>query len=1486
MAFGQAHVPVRIELDLHDSLVPANAARFIKNLVSSLEDTSGESTEGGAQTGVYKPIKSNAPYVADWTPPPGNNHPIGAFSFRDLKQVFFFLYNDQQNFSVYRINGSDQTIDTVYLKSTLNFQLNPENFIHQGACWLELINYTDPTTGLTEERTFLYFTDNTNPQRAICVEDSIATQGFNPVIFPYFSGDYDPMILINMGVATPKGCIGISEVPVTITSDQQPNKLLYNTWQFRLRDYDVWGRPSQYGTISDMYIPSTDCLAMSSGAPNCLNLEFDAPPPHINQIEIAFRNCNNDQWYTSKIIDLYDASPLGQWWTRNRNPSVNYNSNTNKITFQFCANEECDVIAPTDADTIDNGLPKTSMAVFPVGQYIGLANNKEGFNPIPKATLDKITITVEPPSATDPTANDFRNVTIWVQIYNFYIGQGGSIINSGKFYFQSVNQALDPSYGQFFQNVNQAGFIGYFAGTNTYAISEQYIMDRNGNFQKITDFKQNEMSLLKGIFFQKFTFTNISKGQYIFRIAGLTVDPSVDSPGTIFKTSTFVHGVYPFNIATPTAPVGLKTPISLNKEILIDVCAGDYDSTVDGKILVIADFVKSATAVRAGYFRNTSDTTQDQTGIELLRVDGGNFGSQFTDHNGYFFASAPTDGHTGHGFTYNIFGYCNCNLISLTNARLSGYQHRLTIDNWYQNTIPNCTDLPTQICRYTLISGQVLLCGSSIGVPGISVILSRGNSAITDQNGNFSIVAYDDCTNQPRNDTIYFVSNTCNYSDCDGNCIPNIPVVIGKCTSCVARTIQLGTTQVSVVVQRGPLSGGVYAVGAGKFDWLQRTGFIDPLGYMTIPTVQQTGKFAPSRVRVDIDPTADFPLELTDLTIWVSQETTIANYITWIVDSFLFVDNTGLENTTNPTQIKIYYASLVEYNKQNNFNTTVNWSFLVANSTNAVTSDKVEFLLNGDGTFFSKSITALVKYDTVGQFFLINYTSDLAGLVANAIIRLVRPKVCTGTEPYYECCTNIPIVNGKATVLSFYLNFFDTYYVYRQIPVPVAQPVIPPATTITFIDEVRSLGVPFETNSPSDFWGQGCANIGRSNTKNEQEVELYLKDEIAISGALSITNQLNFLNYFADTLKVNFNDTQINGITAVFFETTVGLVIGSTDHFVVGFNDNLMRINQDGTAQAGSITNAFGNPYRKVGSNFGCLPFDKNTIYKKDGLVHWLDTSKAAFVQHNYSEAVNVAKANPAKGIPGGIDSWLRPKIKEVQDFNLQNGNTRYFHGCVNPQADEYILTDFTIGNPTSLNNERQIDFTANESIAMGILSKFWRRFYSCTPAYYAELEGELTAQQFFSFLKGVPYAHYNELEEQQYGMIYGQPVVRVIEPVMSIESLRNKKPLAIGVFCKQGQYFSDRTVSSTGQLTRMLLGAWKQASFGWYAPFLCDLNTPADPNRPDATGQNVLMDGNVLIGTYIKVRLIGDPATDSAYTELQGIALSLIVDITNLETK
>lgn len=1461
-----------------------NMARFIKNLNYDISDTSNSNTDKGGQTGVGKPIQSNEKYIANLVLPDGYNQFIGAFSFKETKEVFVFVYNDTKYHTIYRLNGANQTYNIVYQSPLLNFQINPENFIHQGASWLEVVYLTDPVTGAKLRRSFLFFTDGFNPQRVIAVEDSIATTGFDDRLFPYFSGTYDRSWLINMGVPTPKDCIQIKEVEPDLTITQN-NRLLFQTWQFRLMYVDVWGRPSEHGIISDQYLPGAgNCNPSSANLARCLSLIFDAPPPYIDAIQIEYRNCNDNIWKISETIKLYSGSNIGEWWTRVRNTEINYNASTKKITYQFCADKECEVISTTETDRLVNPMPRTSYGLTKIDKFIALSNNKDGFLPFAKDLKDKIKLVVTSPTDADPANNDIRSITVLVEIWNYHFGNqpiyrqgitGSTDLRYGFGQYGSINQyKAFFAYKQYFENQNQKGFIGYLAGTDAFTISTQWLLDEvTGSFTEITNFDTIPVHPVATLrYFQRFDFTNIPKGKYIFRIAAPQTDRNVDK--NYQKTSTTVWGQFAYIWRSGNNPFKAgQIPLSDHKELVIDVCDKSYDSRDDNKILTIFDTVDSNTVVQTGYVRNTDEVDELQVGIELMEVTIAAGGAtiygytNYTDHNGFYWAAGQVNNVTDRRYTYRIFGACNCQFGEQFRGN-SGTTPQLFTNDYFMNK-SNCADYSNQPCNYIKITGQVKGCGTNVGIPNVGVILSRGGVAKTDENGHFTIIAHDDVRNPTRQDSVYFITNSCGFTDCNGDCIEPYAITITRCITCADRIITVPDRFVAFFdIVRGLLSGGVYACGVVGWDWLGRATFVQPLSNIKIPSFQDTKVFAPSTVSVAIDPAAVFPVETAYITFWLTAETTIEYYVTWIVDQVQFIDNTGLVNEVAPTQVKIYYGSLVEYNKQNNFNTTVNWGFLSSQTNLPVLTDRVDFMLNGNGEFFSKYVTSIVKYDQEGQYFLINYTNDLKDLRSNALIRLWRPKACTGNEGYFELCSTVNIINRHAEKNKITLNAYDTYYQKRQIPVPVLQtpanPDADPPTPDIFVNELRILGTPFESNSVSDFWGKGCWNVGRVNVKNPYETELYHRDQIALSGALSATGQLNYLNYFDTLKKFSFDENALNGIVSVMAKTGKILVIGQNNNFLVGFNDNIMRVNAEGNVVVPSRDQTFGKPTMTAAANYGCPMFHKNSIAEKDGLVHFLDTTKGWLIQNDFNNSYPISL--------NGADGHLRPKIKAVQQYNLTHTYKRYFTACVNPAAMEYLLSDYIIRSGSFVNQAREFNVSFPETLRFGLVSKMFLGCYSFVGEGYAQLEGEINDQQLFSFKNGIAYRHYTTAINKTYNTFFGIKCESIYEPIVVIDNFKKKRPLAIAEYCKQGIFFSDRVITETAQVSRILLAYWNQANYGFFAPFLCDINTLRDKNNQVATGANVITDGDQLGGTWVKVRLVSEPKMSNSYFEIQGI--------------
>lgn len=1484
---SQKLIPYKgLDLDTSPSWFRPEFARFIKNLVYVVTDSSQVAANSNGNTGVYKPYESNGQFDISFVLPNGENQCVGYYSSRETGQVFFLNWNSNENHGLYVIDAFSQTVQKVYAKECLRLSRKPEYFLHEGGATLEIFDFTDPDTGLPRRRSYFVYTDGNEYQKYICVEDSIATDSFNESAYPFFDSEWEACDFINCGVPKPD-CPSITEV--ANDDPTKPNFLKFNTWQFRIEYIDVYGRTSGWGKISDLYISGDiDCISSSELLPRCLDITFNAGSPFIDKINFAFRNCNENAWNLDTTLFLYKGSCLGDWWKRERNPDINYNPETNYITYRFCKDKECSPIDQAETDRTENPMPRQSQSLAKIGNVIGMANNKEKFNPV---NLEGVSVEVVRPSGID---GGTANIEIYVPVINVFTQQYQPIYQteSGRWVFggryTSENQyvaGVDTLYNQKFGSDEQKGFIGYLAATGTTpnsTISELYYVDDSNNFVKVEDYAiVYNPPYTQRKWYNKFTFSSVAKGKYLFRIAShLAKTTDVG----FHNTSTFVFGQ--FSWANKETVFNASQPsnfgaISLTKEIEIDVCSGDYSSLNDSKVLAIFDLTHPGTTgaqankALSGYVheRNNAITNDPENPVELLLVlanKGGNQAyvtSRNTDHNGFYFAA---DG--SNNYFCEIFGNCGCNnykkLISFGSGSTAGNVSQ----NWTIQGRTECLDFADKLCARVLIKGKITLCGSDVPVPNVGVVYSRGRTSITGADGTFTIIAHVDNTapQKTRNDYVYFVPTLCPFTSCDGMCLDVAAVVIPPCSECVERTFDIGLKQVRFDTKRGLLSGGKYGVAIELEDWLGRHTYAQTKDdfYKVLPTITDTRSFNPSSLSLSIDPSVTFPTYFKKLNILITKELSLEDYITWIVDKIEFVDNTGKVNNEAPTQIKIYYGSLVEYNSKNNFNTTTGWQFADTQLTPAVnyTSDYVEFYVNGDGQFFTTLIRSLIKYDQTGQYFLIEYDTALKDLKPYAQVRLCRPTQCSSDNLFFCLCGTVDIINGKPILNSIPINAYDTYYKYRQIPVPIS-------TGDDNTDNIPvTLGIPFEHHSPSDFWGYRCTNIGHPNARNPYECEIIKQNEIALSGALSENGQLNYLNYFDNTQKENFDSWDFQGIVSMIWQTAVGLIICRNNCFTIGYNDNIVRVNQDGQMIVPSAADKFGKPTVKVGNNFGCSLYDKNTIRSWQGLVHWVDTSEGVAVQHDYNDALIISQKN-AK-IEAGIDSWLRPKIAYIKRYNNEHGNTIYWVGGIDPASKGYYITARIIGEENFVNNEREISTELQETILFDIYNKIWRNFASFVPEMYAYLQSNTLNQQFFGFANGVPYKFYTDNESKTYNTFFGVKCSRVLRVIGVADAFQKKKWQNISLISKT-LYFSDKITTDANQETRMLKAMWKKGDFYYSAAIPANILTVSDPNTP-FRNSNKLYEGDLMYGSWIDIRMIGDPELDDKYTELYGLILDL----------
>lgn len=1465
MATPQPILPREINTDIAPEYIKDGIVRFIKNL--TLKKGANGYPEGlGQNEEKLKPLQANEIY-APINLPNGTNYAIGGKWFDTTNEAYIFVWNSENNHFIYRINCYNATAEMVKINPDFNFQLQPEYFIHENGILLEVYYLVDSDTG--EQKIFkqLYWTDGYNPQGYLVPDDCIATNGFDENTYPYFKGDYDKAAIYRLGNPTLNKCIGITEVPHTDADNGLSNDLLFTPFQFRIQSIDVWGRPTEHDIISDVYFPQiNDCLASSNNLSRAIDLTFDAGNPFTNIINVEYRIGNSEQWYVDKTLFLYNGSNVGEWWKRERNTDINYNPSNNTITYRFYRNQGQDVISVNETNRIKNPIPFTSQGIIELNRKIALFNNKDGSLPFSQDLKSKITTKVIPPSETFVAT---RNITIYVPIWNDSTNQFPQVSKDGSNGYVWGNPADSRNFSQYFKNINQSGFGGYLVGSG-YTISTQVYLDAGGNL--VDDTELNGRNLSPSHFtMQKFEFTNIPPGVYVFRLMSHLADPTTTE--NYQNTSTTVWGTCPFSFNGSNFNINTSARQPY-QELTIDVRNGDYSTLNDTQMLVIADLASSGWKPTCGYIYETKRNGYSENPMELMSVLGGNgLWSIITDHNGFYWFSTR-----GSGRTYNFSFEYKCNKVTFGNGE--GNANIVRFINYYLDEIGNPVAYPdfyTTPCNRILVKGRAVLNNSSIGIPNLTVCLTRGGTAVTDSDGYFTIIAHDYVDGSVRSDYVIVTNGACYYTDSSNNAIVPINILINKCSSCgTTRDYNLsGYFVLNYKTEKGLLSGGTYGIACQGYDWLGRSGDAQHLGYINIPSIIQSKAIGASTIKVTIDPNATFPKDVEYITFSISPETTIDTYLSWVVDRCEFIDNTGNINEIAPTQIRIYYESINEYNKQHNFSTTTGWQFISSVQNTPIVGDKVQFFINGDGTFYNKTIISLVKYDSVGQYFLIDYTSELKNLKSNALIRLIRPKTITGNEPYYEICdSRVDIVDGKALVNEITLNAYDTFYLSRQIPVPTPLSSIATTTTIqnqvtsgtttttsveqivsrTTTNQLRNFGFRFEHHSVSNFWGEKVCNRGRVRFKNPYEGIIEHQDQVAISGELSLNGQLNYLNYFDDSLKIDFEIPNTGGIVGALVMSGRIRFICQHSNFVVGYNDNMLRINADGTASVPSAQNSFGQPERINDDKYGCLLRDKNTIGIKDNNIIFLDSTMGELL--GFAPSGQKIEFTRNKH-----DVFFTKKLKSVI------GTNRYFHKGINPLTDEYLLTDFDLDNVSYMNQERWYNENVNETLSFDINTGKFLGMFSFTPELYVGADGDKKHKQLFSFKNAVPYCHYNINENQTFNTFYGETCERVIVLVHNGNMMDEKIFKWIETYGKY-LYWANKITTESQQVSRLLKSRWLRTVKFYKAAFLNDVNTPDVNNRLD----NKLFNGNPLYGRYIEISLVGDEKDNATYSELAGI--------------
>ncbi len=1569
-----------VNIDLDESRLPPDAAQFMKNLTANVNQNPNSSAGVGANAESWTPMEGNVELAISL--PDGQNTCIGFYSSEQTNEGYLFIHNSFDQHSIWVIYGDTGLVDRVWEGPELPFTLRPEDFIAEGRCTLTLKAYIDPVTLQETNFKFLTFLNGLVQQYMISVTDAILTGSYNTIYFSGAGTFYERNTLINLGVPTPISCIGVEEVPVVEEDADKQNLIARNAFQFRVKFVDVFGRESIHGIISNAWVSVVGggCISSGAGFPRCLELNFDAGNPLVDYIQIEYRKwVGNDRagalqtgWIKYDTISKWIHAPGEQWYERSPN-TVYYDTATNKITYTFCADKNCQPIPDVETTLTEPGIPRTSNSVMSPNKRIGLVNNVRGFQPIDPAEIDKISIFPEIPEEAPCAAPPLRTIIVYASIYNPYNETTSYIrkTEEGVYYFGQEDGACDDLNGnafrmdQVFGDQDNPGFPFYMAGTQYCGVALWGGLDATtGIFTVQPTYPEASSDLWDGLEPICQIKLTVPAGKYVLRGASHKA-ALVDSDYQ--ATSTYLAGIAELAdaVAGAARKAYAENPL---KELVIDCSAGDviYDGSTD-PLFVILDLGRDVSSAIDGYLyeQQGQNVPIEMAPINFRTIGGGDtYGSFFTDHNGYFFGVG--------GGVSNPFRI----VVYLDTCAGLGPEFQLQIINagsymkhgdgtgaaagpcatggfWKNRVFIDTVDTFPSAGRRT-IEQSVFLCDTTTGLPNILMVMTKGAVAITDIAGLATIIAHNrydyaaitwvtpdigtipapvlsgdvpDYSAAPESDDVLVFSSRggCRWTSC-GTCdsfIANPEIEYIGCDPDRETTLDDVFLALTPVGVKGVQTGGRYGVGVWLFDDIGRHTFFQVRqgedGFITMPNQNDT--LNPpypaqmlSSIGYSINPTFQVPTIFKKMVFGVTENTIFSDFLSWDADYVQFVDNTGQTNTVNPTSVRIYYGSLNEYKKINNNTVNCGWQF-ATDAGASVVGDIVQFIMNGDGTFFPMGLSAQVSYNSSGLFFTFPFQEEFRSFTNGLLFRVIRPKSCQTNYVYYEQCMVVNLVDGQVPsgMLEGVLPYFDSYMLGRLIPVPILQgqpgPIPPggmPPNPIEYTstdldatlaasgyatnntannnqvlvmsvnDSLTSFPFYFESPSPSDFWGSHLSNRGRIGVVNPYEGQRRIGTEVALSATTDDRSNLNGMSWFNDISNVyEFDRNTWGNITIALMEVGRIIFICESDHFYSNFNQTQLNAAADGSVSAFNQYGPFTSPQRPFGTPYGCTPFNINTIRKYQGKVIWLD-AEGRLIQSNFSAARDISTTDLQNGVIGGYSGYLMNKLAYVNVRNNTEGNLVYFVGGIDPRTQEYYLTSFQLTSDRPgferyyLNNEPYIALSSNETICVDLDSGMLKGFPSFTPEMYGLIPGFFSGRNFFSFREGVPYKHHQgsaagaaPLYANYYGTQCPVYVIPVVNP--GVEDV--KRFLWIEMYIKQtlasapgtlttALLYCSEIISEKGQQSRLLPAQFDIRDDFQAAAYLCDINTPFDPNIPEETGIHRITDGNPLMGRWLKVTI------------------------------
>lgn len=429
------------------------------------------SSDEGGNSGVIKNVKGNTSIQLAQSLPIGNNRVIGVCENDSENELYFFVWNSNENHTIWKLSPRESPDATLVLQSdALDFY--PSSQLH-----------TDVI--LVNGSIYLYFTDGYSEPKKVNVERAISGG--------YPSGTTKTQRLVELTVAKhyPK------EVSANFETDSSKtfNNLFGRSFQFVAQYVYRDEEYSALGQYSDLY-----------ASPNTTD--------NINRSE-ARRNVYNKLSLSVEVLEPIDSIKCVNFYVRENAKGTFYFIGEvlradlvgNVAYFDFYNNGNYPAVADSEFNKLQDSVPSKAQAQTIAGNRLMYANYTEGFdisnvsanieviyNPLPlNYSLD---VEISPNDVSDTIVNymDLTNIPAGPQLSEYTL-ESSSILSQSN-YIHSINKSitLETDFGTFTDTNAQVRF-NVAEYVSSYVLNISPSTDRADVASKIISLYPNEITV-------------------------------------------------------------------------------------------------------------------------------------------------------------------------------------------------------------------------------------------------------------------------------------------------------------------------------------------------------------------------------------------------------------------------------------------------------------------------------------------------------------------------------------------------------------------------------------------------------------------------------------------------------------------------------------------------------------------------------------------------------------------------------------------------------------------------------------------------------------------------------------------------------------------------------------------------------------------------------------------------------------------------------